>query len=67
MTKEQNIRAIIDAHFSGYKDEIKDSAVARIMELEDEPSAEEYTRIYKKGWMDGRQKLVESVEKDIAT
>ena len=37
MTREQNVRSIIETHFAGFKEEIIDSAVNRILELKDEP------------------------------
>ena len=36
MTREQNVRAIIETHFAGFKEEIIDSAVNRILELHTE-------------------------------
>lgn len=33
MTTEQNIRAILECFFSGYKDEIIDSATKRILDI----------------------------------
>ena len=38
LTREQNVRAIIETHFAGFKEEIIDSAVNRILELKDEPN-----------------------------
>lgn len=38
MTLEQNIRAIIDTHFPGFKDEIKESAVERIIDQVNAPA-----------------------------
>lgn len=37
MTKEENIKAILNAHFVGFKDEIIDSATNTICELKQEP------------------------------
>ena len=34
MSKEQNIKAILETHFAGFKDELIDSAVESIMRLE---------------------------------
>ena len=34
MTTEQNIKAILECFFSGYKDEIIDAAANRILEIE---------------------------------
>ena len=34
MTNEQNIKAILQCFFSGYKDEIIDAAAKRILEIE---------------------------------
>ena len=43
MTKEQNIRAILECFFSGYKDEIIDSATKRILDIsEAEPELDEW-------------------------
>ena len=36
MTREQNIRAILETNFTGFKDEIIDVAVENIMSLSDE-------------------------------
>lgn len=36
MTKENNIRAILETHFTGFKEEIIDSAVNRLMEIIDD-------------------------------
>lgn len=37
MTQEENIKAILNAHFVGFKDEIIDSATNTICELKQEP------------------------------
>ena len=37
MTREENIKAILNAHFVGFKDEIIDSATNTICELKQEP------------------------------
>lgn len=37
MTREENIRAILESNFAGYKEEVIDIAVKRICELEQEP------------------------------
>ena len=37
MTKEENIRAILETNFVGFKNELIDIVVNRIMELEGEP------------------------------
>ena len=37
MTREENIRAILECNFSGFKDEIIDIAVKNIMSLSQEP------------------------------
>lgn len=34
MTREENIKAILEAHFTGFKDELIDSAVTRIVGLD---------------------------------
>jgi hypothetical protein len=37
MTKEQNVRAILECNFTGFKDELIDIAVKNIMALSDKP------------------------------
>lgn len=37
MTREENIKAILECYFTGFKDVIIDSACKRICELEQEP------------------------------
>lgn len=33
MTYEENVRAILETHFAGYKEEVIESAVKRIMDI----------------------------------
>ena len=40
MTRKENIRAILECYFTGFKDVMIDSACERICELEQEPTAE---------------------------
>ncbi len=42
MTREENIRAILECNFAGFKDDIIDIAVKRICELEQEPRKGEW-------------------------
>ena len=48
LTYEENVRAVLETHFSGFKDEIIDSAVNSIMRIktqEEKISDEEHERI----------------------
>ena len=40
MTRKENIRAILECYFTGFKDVMIDSACERICELEQEPTDE---------------------------
>lgn len=45
MTREQNIKAILECNFTGFKDEIIEIATKNIMLLKDQPSEDTFDKI----------------------
>lgn len=79
MTKEENIRAILECNFAGFKDENIDTAVSRIMELDGEPCEDCISRtavldLMKKKWVEENEviksddiKRLPSIQPEIKT
>jgi hypothetical protein len=68
MTNEQhieNLKKLRSFHNGAYGESVN-AAIKALEEKKIKPCTEEYRRVYMKGWTEGRRKLVDAMEREIA-